>query len=372
MKRLVSTATALLASLSALPALAATPATLRITSIDTDGGAATLFVTPQGHSLLIDTGFPARPARPAAPGQPALPAPSSSAERIVAAAKDAGLSRIDYVLITHYHIDHIGGMKELLAALPVGTLLDHGPNREKIPPNEPPQKILIDPETIYPPFLKTVAGLPHRVMKPGETLRIDDLVITVANSDGAVPARPLAGSGKAVADCGITSPPDPDDGGEENARSLGIVATWGKARILALGDTTWATEHRLVCPRDLIGRVDLMLANNHGTANAGNPQLLYTVKPTVVLFNNGPRKGGDGAILASVAGAPFVKGMWQLHFATRSPDRNGPADQIANPDGPDLAWPLEIAVDRNGTIAVTNPRAGVTKTYPQSAPSHAR
>lgn len=368
MKHFALLVPALLAGIAPLPAKAATgPATLRIISVDTEGGAATLFVTPQGHSLLIDTGFPARPPRAPAPGQPAPPPATSSPERIVAAAKAAGLSRIDYVLITHYHVDHIGGMKDLMAAMPVGMLLDHGPNREKIPPNEKPEKILIDPETIYPPFVKLTANLPQRVMKPGETLKIDDLVITTADSDGNVPARPLAGDGKPVAGCATaSSPPDPDDGGEENARSLGIVATWGKARILALGDTTWATENKLVCPRNLIGPVDLMMANNHGTANAGNPNLLYSVKPTVFVFNNGPRKGGDEATLTSVAGAPFVKGLWQLHFATRSPDKNGPADQIVNPDGPDAAFPLQIAVDKNGTIDVTNPRNGATKSYPQT------
>jgi competence protein ComEC len=364
MKRVAFLVSALLAGSAPLPAAAAAPATLRIISIDTEGGAATLYVTPQGHSLLIDTGFPTRPARPGDPTPPSLP---NGPGRIVAAAKAAGLSRIDYVLITHYHIDHIGGMKELIAAMPVGTVLSHGPNREKIPPGEQPEKILIDPETIYPPFLQTVAGLKQRVIKPGEALKIDDLLITAADSDGAVPARPLAGKGIPVADCSTaTSPPDADDGGEENARSLGIVATWGKARILALGDTTWATENKLVCPRDLIGPIDLMMADNHGTANAGNPNLLYTVKPTVFVFNNGPRKGADAATLASVAGAPFVKGMWQLHFATRSPDKNGPADQIVNPDGPDAAHPLQIAVDKDGTIAVTNPRTGATTSYPQA------
>jgi beta-lactamase superfamily II metal-dependent hydrolase len=364
MKRLAFLASALLAGIATLPALAAGPSTLRIIPVDTEGGAATLYVTPQGHSLLIDTGFPTRPARP---GDPAPPPLANGAGRIVAAAKAAGLSRIDYVLITHYHLDHIGGMQDLMATFPVGTLLNHGPNREKIPPNERPEKILIDPETIYPPFVKLTANLPQRVMKPGETLKIDDLLISIVDSDANVPAKPLAGKGAPGVGCGTpTSPPDSDDGGEENARSLGMVATWGKARILALGDTTWAMENKLVCPRDLIGPVDMMMANNHGTANAGNPNLLYTVKPTVFVFNNGPRKGADAATLESVAGAPFVKGMWQLHFATRSPDKNAPADQIVNPDGPDAALPLQIAVDKDGTIAVTNPRTGATKSYPQA------
>src|ERR1700685_569933 len=80
----------LLFSLLALaPALAAGRAAkpLRIYAIDVEGGQATLIVTPQGQSLLIDTGWPGFNGR--------------DADRIVAAAHAAGLKRIDYVLITH-------------------------------------------------------------------------------------------------------------------------------------------------------------------------------------------------------------------------------------------------------------------------------
>ena len=89
---------------------------LQIYFIDVEGGQATLFVGPSGESLLIDTGWPGFNGR--------------DADRIAAACKAAGVSKIDNLLITHYHVDHVGGLPQLVAKIPVGRFIDHGVNRE--------------------------------------------------------------------------------------------------------------------------------------------------------------------------------------------------------------------------------------------------
>jgi hypothetical protein len=219
--------------------------------------------------------------------------------------------------------------------------------------------------TLYTRYIQTVGAHPHRVMKPGETFRIDDLMITAVDSDRATIEVPLVGRGEAGIDCAkaVTTG---DLGGEENPRSLGVVATWGKARIMSLGDTTWDIENGLVCPRNLIGPIDLMFIDNHGTANSNSPPLINSVRPTVVIVNNGPSKGADSATLDRLAASPAIRGVWQLHYANRSPEKNNPNNQVANLNGPDGINPLEIGVQKDGAITVTNPRAGFTKTYPQN------
>lgn len=357
---------AMLASLSLLVATqamaAAKDAPLRIIAIDVEGGAATLFVTPEGRSLLIDTGWPDGIGGPRpVSGQPAPP-PLSSAERIVAAAKAAGLSKIDYLVVTHYHVDHVGGVQDLLRRFPVGTVIDHGPNREQPIPNAPPAALRFATSTLYPAYMEAIAGKPHRVMKPGETLSIGDLKLTVVNSDREIVARPLSGGGPGAGCADATSMER--DGGEENARSLGFLATWGKARLLALGDTSWNVENSLVCPIDRIGPVDLLIADNHGSEISNSPVFVNTVRPRVVLFANGPAKGADASVFDTVRASPRLAALWQLHGATRSPDKNEPEGRIVNLAGGADGQPLHVAVEKSGAITVTNPRSGHSETYP--------
>src|ERR1700730_11383225 len=79
--------------------------------IDVEGGQSTLFVSPSGESLLVDAGSPG----------------ARDADRIVATAKSAGVTQIDYLLVTHYDADHVGGVKDVADRMPIRTFVDHGP-----------------------------------------------------------------------------------------------------------------------------------------------------------------------------------------------------------------------------------------------------
>ena len=96
--------------------------TLEIYFIDVEGGQATLIVTPAGESLLIDVGFPGDGTFAS---RPADPTEARDPQRILAAVRDAGVNRIDYLMITHFHGDHVGGVLELSQLLPIVTFVDH-------------------------------------------------------------------------------------------------------------------------------------------------------------------------------------------------------------------------------------------------------
>lgn len=332
--------------------------TLLIDAIDVEGGAATLYITPAHRSLLIDSGW--------STGVTAKD--PDSAQRIIAAARRHGLSKLDYVLITHYHVDHVGGVPELLSQFPVGTILDHGPNRESPAPDTPAAYAALQPAVLYPKYLEAIRGHGHRTLKPGDTLNIGSLHLTVVTSDGAVIDRALPGAGEPIADCAGMSPMD-KDGGEENARSVGVILTFGRARIASFGDLTWNMENKLVCPRDKVGQVDLFFVSNHGTNLNNSPALLHALAPRIAIVGNGAKKGADVETYETVSRSPRLQRLWQLHFAERTDaQHNAPDAYIANPDsGSDMHASLGIAVSREGAFTVTNDRSGFSESYPPGA-----
>jgi competence protein ComEC len=274
-----------------------------------------------------------------------------------------GLGRIDYLITTHYHVDHIGGVLDLMKKFPIGTFVDHGPNRElesgQVKSNGPNS-----PKLLYEAYEKAIAGKPHRVMQTGDALRVGDLVLTAVVSDRKAIA-PLPGAGGPGVGCDRARPHEENDE-IENQHSLGVLATYGAARILKLSDQVWNVENDLVCPIDRIGKVDVMFVNNHGTNTSTSPTIIETVRPTVMLMSNGVTKGGSAEALTTLRGFSGMD-VWQLHFATRSPELNYPPQQIANIQAlPNENWPLHINVLKSGTVTVANARNGFSKTYPKA------
>ena len=99
---------------------------LDIYFIDTEGGQATLFVPPSGQSMLVDTGFPGNQGA-ATPAEANAPGITRDADRITAVLKQANVTVLDYVVITHYHGDHAGNAAELASRIPIRHFVDHGP-----------------------------------------------------------------------------------------------------------------------------------------------------------------------------------------------------------------------------------------------------
>jgi competence protein ComEC len=328
----------LLIAFAAPPADAQKP--LQIYFVDVEGGQATLFVTPAGQSLLIDTGWPGFANR--------------DADRIAAAARDAGVTKIDFVLITHYHTDHAGGVPQLAASIPIGEFIDHGENRE-------PTGATAE---IWQAYLKVVAEkkIKRTVAKPGDALPLQGIETKVISADGAVIASALPGAGAANPTCKAAQPPPSDT--TENPRSLGTLFTFGKLRILDLGDLTSDKEMLLMCPVNRLGAVDVYIVSHHGSQTSNSALFLNGIAPRVAIMDNGETKGGAPSAWDAVKKSPRLEDLWQLHFSKEGgAQHNAPDSFIANPSGTDPGNYLKLSAWPDGRFEIFNARTQATKHY---------
>jgi competence protein ComEC len=334
---------ALVAALLAIqPAAWAAKRDLRVYFIDVEGGQSTLFVTPTGQSLLIDTGWPGNDGR--------------DADRILAAAKSAGISKIDYVLLTHYHDDHSGGIPQLVDRIPVGTFIDHGANIDT-KPGGPTEKIY----SAYQQVLATGKSK-HMVAHPGDVLPITGMKATVISSDGNVIDHALPGAGEKNQYCDTpeTKPTDRS----ENSHSLGIFINFGKLKILDLGDLTWDKEMMFMCPVNRIGSIDILVVSHHGLNASSSHALINGIHPRVAIMNNAATKGGSPQVIDEVLKAPALETLWQLHFAEKAgPEHNTAAEYIANPQGSDPGNYFLLTASPRGSFTLYNSGTKKTKDY---------
>ncbi len=315
---------------------------LQIYFVDVEGGQATLFVTPTGQSLLIDTGWPDFNGR--------------DADRIVATAKKAGVSKIDYVLITHFHADHVGGAPQLADRIPIGAFIDHGELRET---TDAPTVMV---ESAYRKLLAT-GKYQHIVAKPGDVLPIQGMRAIVVSADAATIVSSLPGGGQENPAC-KDSPQYPEDK-TENRRSLGTVIDFGKLRIVDLGDLTHDEEVALVCPVNKLGHADIYIVSHHGWDQSSSPALVYGIAPRVAIMDNGAKKGGSPSVWDIIEKSPGLENLWQVHYSDEGgAAHNVPDEFIANPSGPDAANYLKLIAHPDGSFGVFNSRTQKTKEYP--------
>jgi beta-lactamase superfamily II metal-dependent hydrolase len=322
----------------------ADPPGLMIEWFDVEGGAATLIVTPAGESVLVDTGWPG----------------ARDAERIKDALTRARLVRVDHLVTTHWHQDHFGGVSDLAKRVPVGRFYDHGF------PEGPAADI--DPQLKTAYLAVTRAG--STVLRPGDAIALKPAPgsppvslrvvsahgIVAGESAGAAQTRPCTAS-----PAHLSLPDDTSD----NYRSVGLVLSFGGFQFVDLGDLTWNVEHKLACPKNLVGAVDVYQVTHHGLDISNNPALLQALSPTVAIINNGARKGGKPEVYQRLKAVASIRDVYQVHRnAETGPNDNAPAAFVANDDVECQGRSVRLTVDPMAkTYTVEVPSKGTRRTY---------
>ncbi len=352
---------------SAFSAASQNDQTLEIYVVDVEGGNATLFVTPSGESVLIDS------------GNIAPAAAERDASRIVEAAQDAGISEIDHLITTHWHNDHFGGMRALAAKMPINNFIDHGPNTQA--------RQIVD-DFLANDYPGLIANAAHTTVAPGDKIEIDKLDWNIVAARGEAMTSALPGAGQANPYCADFVPQEDDP--TENARSVGSVIAFGEFKVAHLGDLTWNKEFDLMCPVNRIGLIDLFIVSHHGQPSSNSEVLVHAIRPQVGIINNGTRKGGQPETMRILYASPGLEDIWQMHFSQLSgQEYTQPGMFIANllddplsampvepisapPRGPDRPLPpqhngpanwIKVSAQEDGSFTVTNQRNGFTKLY---------
>jgi len=278
---------------------------LRLAFVDVEGGAATLIVTPAGESILIDSGNPG----------------DRDAGRIAAAARQMGVTEISHYITTHWHSDHVGGIGPLAKLIPVRATYGH-----RLPDPLPDD---INADSIS---LRGKRGTPTPKLR---VLAANGLV--QGEKEGAPP----------VTTCDKGHEAKPEDT-SDNARSLVLHLNYGDFDLLAGGDLTWNIEHKLVCPRHIVSKVDVYLVNHHGGDTSNNPALVEALAPEVAIVNNGPRKGGEPRTMALLIKQLRDVGVFQLHRNVRPDAVNTESGRIANIDEACTGQLITLQVEPSG------------------------
>lgn len=290
--------------------------------IDVEGGGATFIITPAGESILIDSGNPG----------------VRDSDRIHKAAMEAGLTKIDHLIVTHFHIDHFGGAAELAQKIPIGTVWDNG-----IPENDPDGGNATGFLLKIKPYRDMKAGK-REVIKAGRELPLKQrenspkLTMRCVGAKQDFVKREAAGEP-------CDNPRRKEKDNSDNANSVVMILEFGHFQFFASGDLTWNVEETLACPNSLAGVVDVFQVGHHGLDQSNNPLLVRALQPTISVMSNGTTKGCGPETFATLKSAPSIQAMYQIHKNLRGDRTNNTSDElIANLSKACEANPIFLSV----------------------------
>jgi beta-lactamase superfamily II metal-dependent hydrolase len=281
---------------------------LQVYVIDAEGGKAALYISPSGQSVLVDSGS----------------AGGRDTDRLMPAIADAGVKQIDFLISTHYHSDHVGGLQELSKRIPIAHFVDHGPTVETA------REQVAGFQQMYKELYGKAA---HTVAKAGDRLPVTGLEWRIVTSAGEGIKAPLSGRATPNPICASFKPTIEAStwGTPDDDQSVGSIVTLGSFRMLDFGDLLWDHAMALTCPNNLIGTVDLYMVTGHGAEVCSAAPFVEAIRPRVAIMQNGTRKGGDLLTMQTLRSSPGFQDLWQLHWAYKGGlEQNSPAALVAN------------------------------------------
>ena len=280
---------------------------LDIYFVDVEGGAATLIVTPEGESMLVDSGT--------------FDTAGRDLNRILDVIQNvAKLDHLDHALVTHWHSDHFGNHAAIAAKLKINHFWDRG-----------------IPDTLEEDakFSEHVAPYRSASQNQSKTVKAGDML---PFKSGVTPlkVKVVTASGDVIPNQGEPNPfaaqnePQPDDP-TDNAKSVSLLLTFGRFKYVCCGDLTWNTEAKLMTPNNPLGQIDLFMGTHHGLPVSNNPVMVLALDPRVCVTCNGPTKGAHENTIATLRRVKSLQAMYQLHRNVKLADSDqAPAENIAN------------------------------------------
>lgn len=280
---------------------------LDIYFIDVEGGAATLFVTPGGESLLIDSGYPDNNGR--------------DLKRILKVIKEvAGRTHLDHAVVSHWHLDHFGNHAALRSQIDIRNFWDRGI----------PDQLMEDPK-----FPERIGNYRAASQNKSKKLVPGDL-IPLKSKATPLELKVVTASGDVIPNAGKPNPfsgehkPQPEDT-SDNAKSLSLLLTFGKFTFLCCGDLTWNVEAKLMTPNNPLGSIEMFMVTHHGLPVSNNPVLVKAIEPHVAVMCNGPTKGGHADTQRTLRQVKSLEALYQLHRNVElKPEDQTPFEFIAN------------------------------------------
>jgi len=338
--------------LSACAAVAPAANTVQIYAIDSEGKAV-LTIAPSGETMLVDLGWTSW-------GKSA-----STTNHVVDSLKAIGVTRIDHLVISHYDVDHIGDISQLLSAIPVGHCYDHGDIQLSKEDNPRWAQMAETSKAQFTAYVVACDKIGRTILKPGDRVPIKGIDVRVIHSGGKWINQPLPDAGKPNPACSTATQPDLVARDLEDNASVGLLYTYGKFRYYDPADLEGHYAYEVVCPNNLIGTVDLWAVNVHGQSKGYTAAMASALNaPVAIEYNDGRMgRGNDPAVWAGLHSLPTIPDVWLLHLNEKSGAQNPPPDFVANLQASDRMNAIKITVQKSGVFTITNERNGFSKTY---------